>query len=139
MTKSPTAAFLTTAIEHSGLTQREIAQRAGFAKPNVLSMMKTGETKVPIERILALAEACGADPIDFARIAMREYHPEVWGTLNLVFDPKLTDRDISVLRILRQADPNGELHWQRADRQFLFVMFQYLVGWMEHVAGITSK
>ncbi|SDL54536.1 hypothetical protein SAMN04488026_109212, partial [Aliiruegeria lutimaris] len=29
MTKSPTAAFLTTAIEKSGLTQREIAQRAG--------------------------------------------------------------------------------------------------------------
>ncbi|NDR56662.1 helix-turn-helix transcriptional regulator [Pseudoruegeria sp. M32A2M] len=139
MTKSPTAAFLTTAIEHSGLTQREIAQRAGYAKPNVLSMMKTGETKVPIERFPALAEVCDADPIDFARIAMLEYHPEIWGTLNLVFDPKLTDRDITVLRILRQADPNGELHWQRADKQFLFVMFQYLVGWMEHVAGITSK
>ncbi|SDK82986.1 helix-turn-helix domain-containing protein [Aliiruegeria lutimaris] len=101
MTKSPTAAFLTTAIEHSGLTQREIAQRAGFAKPNVLSMMKSGETKVPIERIPALAEACDADPVDFARIALLEYYPEIWGTLNLVFDPKLTDRDILVLQILR--------------------------------------
>ncbi|SDL66890.1 hypothetical protein [Aliiruegeria lutimaris] len=68
-------------------------------------MMKTGETKLPIERIPALAEACDADPIDFARIAVLEYDPEIWGTLNLVFDPKLTDRDISVLRILRQADP----------------------------------
>ncbi|NDR55838.1 helix-turn-helix transcriptional regulator [Pseudoruegeria sp. M32A2M] len=82
---------MTTAIETSGLTQREIAQRAGFPKPNVLSMMKTGETKVPIERIPALAEACDVDPIDFARIAMLEYHPEIWGTLNLVFDPKLTN------------------------------------------------
>ncbi len=78
MTKSPTAQFLADAIENSGLTQREIAGRTGFEKPSIISMMKTGETKVPIDRIPALAVASKADPREFLRVAMREYHPEMW-------------------------------------------------------------
>ena len=57
----------------------------------MISMMKLGETKAPIERIPALAEARGADAQDFLRIAMLEYRPEMWGVLNVVFDPKLSD------------------------------------------------
>ena len=55
MTTSPTAAFLKLALANSDLTQREIAQQAELPKPNVLSMMNTGETKVPLNRIPALA------------------------------------------------------------------------------------
>ncbi|SDL94310.1 helix-turn-helix domain-containing protein [Aliiruegeria lutimaris] len=139
MTKSPTAAFLTTAIENSGLTQREIAQRAGFPKPNVLSMMKTGETKVPIERIPALAEACDVDPIDFARIAMLEYHPEIWGTLNLVFDPKLTDREIGILQMLKIADPNVELRWRKQDGEIMIGLFRYMLHWMRFAGEVAGK
>lgn len=77
MTTSPTAAFLKLAIANSNLTQREIAQQAGLPKPNVLSMMKTGETKVPLNRIPALAKACSVEAASFIRIAMTEYHPEI--------------------------------------------------------------
>jgi len=50
-TSSPTTNFLRDAIQNSDKTQREIAKAAGFAHANALSMMKTGETKVPISRI----------------------------------------------------------------------------------------
>ena len=91
MTTSPTAAFLQLAIANSDLTQREIAQQAGLPKPNVLSMMKTGETKVPLNRIPALAEACGVDAASFIRIAMTEYHPEIWRVLETEFGANLTE------------------------------------------------
>lgn len=45
MTTSPTAKFLHDAITASPLTQREIAHRAGFPHPNILSMFKSGDTR----------------------------------------------------------------------------------------------
>ncbi|SDF12280.1 helix-turn-helix domain-containing protein [Limimaricola pyoseonensis] len=90
MTTSPTATFLKLAIANSDLTQREIAHRAGLPKANVLSMMKAGETKVPLNRIPALAEACGVDAATFVRIAMTEYHPAIWRVLETEFGANLT-------------------------------------------------
>ncbi|WP_248411263.1 helix-turn-helix transcriptional regulator, partial [Aliiroseovarius sp. S2029] len=59
MPYSPTANNLSDAIDASGLTQREIADRVGFNHPNVLSMMKQGVTRVPLQRIPALAQTLG--------------------------------------------------------------------------------
>ena len=71
MSKQMTVAeYLSHAIYLSGKTQREIAQEAGFNKPNVLSMMKQGLTKVPIYSIPLLAKACSVDPVHFMRLAM---------------------------------------------------------------------
>src|ERR1700739_5161333 len=43
-------------------TQREIAQEAGYETPNIISMLKRGESRVPLERIPLLSKALGADP-----------------------------------------------------------------------------
>jgi hypothetical protein len=50
-TTSRTAQFLSRAIEFSGKTQREIAAEVGLPKPNFLSMLKTGGSPVPLDRI----------------------------------------------------------------------------------------
>lgn len=82
LTDSPTARFLTSAIRVSGLSQTEIAKRSGYARPNVISMMKQGQTKVPIDRIPALAQTCGVDERVFLETALQEYQPEVWEVLS---------------------------------------------------------
>ena len=64
-------------IENSGKTQKAIALEVGFGRRNVISMMKTGDMKVPIDRAPALARACGADPAAFTRLVLAEYMPEV--------------------------------------------------------------
>lgn len=74
-TTSPTTNFLREAIQNSDKTQREIAKAAGFDHPNALSMMKTGEPKVPISRIPALSAVLEVDTRRFLQIAPREYHP----------------------------------------------------------------
>ncbi|WP_439816975.1 helix-turn-helix domain-containing protein [Zavarzinia sp. CC-PAN008] len=54
-------------------TQREIAVAAGFTAENVLSMIKFGEQKVPLERVEALARALGVEPHHLMRMALAQY------------------------------------------------------------------
>ena len=43
-------------------TQAEIAEEAGFINPNTVTMIKQGATKLPIDRVPALATALECDP-----------------------------------------------------------------------------
>ena len=81
MSKLTAAEYLAQAIAVSGKTQKEVARLAGYDKPNVLSMMKNGNTKIPVDRVPALARACGTDPKVMLRIVMQEYHPTLWEVL----------------------------------------------------------
>ena len=74
---SPTRDLLIKAIDLSGKSQKTIAAEAGFPKPNMITMMKQGLTKIPIDRIPALARACGVAPELFVRTALMEYHPRL--------------------------------------------------------------
>ena len=105
---SPTAEFLTRAIEDSGVTHTEIADRAGFGAPNVISMMRLGRMKVPIDRIPDIAAACGVDDRRFLRIALAEYHPEVWEVLKSSFGDVLTRAEQDLLAVYRLLDPDQE-------------------------------
>jgi hypothetical protein len=42
--------------------QIEIATEAGFVHPNMMSLIKSGASKVPLDRVPALARALEADP-----------------------------------------------------------------------------
>ena len=71
------AVYLARLIELSPKTQREIATDIGYPKANIITMFKQGTTKVPLEKIPALARALGIDRIEMLRRAMREYAPEI--------------------------------------------------------------
>jgi hypothetical protein len=66
-------------------TQREIAAEAGFKRPNIISMFKTGETQLPLERIPAFAKALEADPAHVFRLAMQDYWPELRAVVDGIF------------------------------------------------------
>ena len=99
--KMTVAEYLGHAIYLSGKTQKDIATEAGFNKPNVLSMMKQGLTKVPIYSLPALARACNVDPVHFIRLAMSEYHPEMWEVISKSFGESLTEDERAVLEAYR--------------------------------------
>lgn len=111
-TKSKTAAFLDRAIEFSGKAQSEIAREAGFAKPNVLSMMKQGQTKVPIDRIPALAEACHVDPVHFLKLALQEYQPEIYDVLRETVGEPLTRNETELVIAYRLVCQDEEIEME---------------------------
>lgn len=61
-------------LHQSEFNQREIASMAGL-KHNVLSMIKLGRMKVPLDRIPDLAWALRADPFVLLVLAMNDEHP----------------------------------------------------------------
>lgn len=56
------AEFFARAIDFSGKSQREIALEAGFEHPNVISMMGSGDMKIPLERVPVLATPARSTP-----------------------------------------------------------------------------
>lgn len=80
--KQQTAAeYLAEQIDLSPKLQLEIAKEAGFESPNVLTMMKQGKTKIPLNRVGSLARALGINPRHLMRKVLEEYMPETWSAV----------------------------------------------------------
>ncbi len=76
------AEFVTQAIAATGKTQLEVAREAGFDKPNVITMIKQGSTKLPIPRVKAMARALEVEPLVLLKLCLKEYHPEMYDVLH---------------------------------------------------------
>lgn len=108
-TTSKTAAFLARAIGFSGKRQSEIARESGFPKPNVLSMMRRGQMKIPIDRVAALAAATHVDPAYFLRLVLEEYHPTVYAVLINTIGEPLTKNEWEMVLAYRLVAPENQL------------------------------
>lgn len=103
-TTSPTARMLAAALDASDLTQKDVATHAGFNNANVLSMMKTGETNVPLVRIPALASVLGLDAQEFLMTAIKEYYPPVHQVLVDILGLPLTADEMDAVARVRMAE-----------------------------------
>ena len=71
---TPAATLLRRQIEliSSRKTQKEIAHQAGFVNPNMISLLKSGATKLPLDRVPDLARAIEVDPAHLMRLALEQ-------------------------------------------------------------------
>lgn len=53
-------------------SQKDIAHEAGFVNANMLSLLKSGATKVPLDRVPALAKALEVDPALLMRLSLEQ-------------------------------------------------------------------
>ena len=83
--ESAVARFLTDAINRSSKTQLEIAQEVGFSKPNMITMVKQGRTKMPITKVKLMADALDIDPKYLLRLCFEEYQPGNWAVIEEMF------------------------------------------------------
>lgn len=67
--------YLGSLLARSEFSQRELAGMVGFNHPNVMSMLKTGRMKVPLDRIPDLAWALNADAFVLLVLALNDEHP----------------------------------------------------------------
>jgi hypothetical protein len=71
-------------------------------------MMQNGRCNVPIDRIPALALACGVPADEFIRLAMSEYNPAVWAVLAKVVAqrPSADEREwLTIYEALSKSRP----------------------------------
>lgn len=77
--------FIRRKLDACSKSQVQIASEVGFRKPNVLSMIKSGRTPIPLSRIAALAHALDVDPKVLFTMCLREYKPGLYRTFQEIY------------------------------------------------------
>lgn len=106
------AEYITQQVNLCGKQQLDIAREAGFNKPNIITMIKQGKTKLPMAKVGTMAKALGVDAAYLFQLTMQEYEPDTWEALkDFVFKtPLLTQNEIEIIETIRQSNvPNPKL------------------------------
>jgi hypothetical protein len=100
------AEYLTQQINLCGKTQSEIAREAGFGKPNIITMLKQGTTKVPTVKIGPLARALEVDPLHLFKLVMNEYEPDTWDMIQdmILKQPFVTRNEMEIIEVIRTSN-----------------------------------
>lgn len=109
--------FIADRLADSDKTQRQVAQECGFDNPNVISMFKRGQLKLPINRIEALAKALDADPVHLLRLVMLENLPESWTAIeDIMKSTILTANEFELVRAFREVTGDADAQAVVIDR-----------------------
>ena len=103
------AEYLAKMIEISEKTQKQIANEVGYTKPNVISMMKQGLIKVPVDKAPAIARALNVDPAYFLGLVLREYMPGAWAAMEQHLGGVLSENEQRLLDVYREQCATGEI------------------------------
>jgi transcriptional regulator with XRE-family HTH domain len=85
-----------------GKNQRQIAKEIGYDSPNMLSQIKRGETKLPLEKVGLLANALNVDPANLFRLAMQQQWPGEERVIAEVFGNVLTKHETEIIDLFRE-------------------------------------
>jgi len=89
-------------------SQVEIAAEAGFVSRNMLSMIKTGDAKLPLDRVPALAKALECDAAILFKLAVEQQDSALAGVIDEIFGTVVTQNEIVWLKEIREASEHAD-------------------------------
>lgn len=90
-------------------TQAEIASEAGFPNANMMTFLKTGRNKVPLDRVPSLAKALEVDPAYLMRLALDQaVGATAAKAITDIFGTPATENERGWLQELRDASDNSD-------------------------------
>jgi hypothetical protein len=102
----PFPEYFTQRVAESGFTNNEMAEALGYSKPNVISMIKKGDMKLPVNKVSAAARKLGVDPVFMLEKVLLETAPELWDALReVVGNRMITENEMNLIEYVRR-----ELH-----------------------------
>jgi len=106
-------------------SQREIAAEAGYPKPNILSMIKHGETKLPLERVPAIAKALDCDVALLFSLALQQYFDEdAIAAFRRALLADYTENEQHWIGVIRKAGHGRDPECTPFIQRFLFTMLK---------------
>ena len=85
-------------------SQAEIAEEVGFVNPNMLTMIKQGATKLPVDRVPALATALDCDPALLLRLALEQSEGStVAAAIFEIIGQPITKNEMAWIKEIRDA------------------------------------
>jgi transcriptional regulator with XRE-family HTH domain len=98
------AEYISMQLHLCGKSQTQIAEEVGFEKPNVITMIKQGKTKVPLNKIGSMAKALEVDPVFFFRMVMNEYMPDLMDMIAAITNqPIITSNEMDFIHVIRSS------------------------------------
>lgn len=105
-------------------TQAEIASEAGFANANMMTFLKNGRNKVPLDRVPSLAKALEVDPAYLMRLALDQaVGATAAKAINEIFGTPATENERGWLNELRDASDNTDPRLTARSRTALRAVF----------------
>ena len=90
-------------------TQKEVAREVGFLNANMLSLLKSGANKVPLDRVPALAKALEADPAYLMRLSLEQsVGVTAANAIVEVFGTPVTENERGWLEEIRDATDHSD-------------------------------
>jgi hypothetical protein len=123
--KITVAQFITKKIAESGKPQKQIAEELGYEHPNVISMIKTGTTKLPVEKVGLMARALNVDPAKLLRLVLDEYNPGLYSVIeDCLANPLLSRSECKFIASVRKMAGSSEFGVLRVEdgRQIIGVI-----------------
>lgn len=108
MPETKVSLFFKEALEVCGKTQAQVAEEVGYPKPNIISMFKNGDTRIPLEKAGDLALAVNVDPVHFVRLLLESYTPLTYGLMSRHLGELVSANELAILRVIREASDNSD-------------------------------
>ncbi|GAC1569098.1 MAG: hypothetical protein NVS3B3_23100 [Aquirhabdus sp.] len=126
--KLSVAEYISKQIDASSKSQKQIAEEVGFPKPNMMTMIKQGASKVPIGKIAALAEALNVEKLYLYKLVMQEYEPETWESIqkSILKQPVVTANELAIIKTLRSLNYDDVKLIDAEDKKILATAFQQI-------------
>jgi len=118
-------------------SQKDVAREAGYQNPNMLSMFKRGEAKIPLDRIPALAKALNVDAGFMMRMALEDYYRSIAAFINQAVPTPVSNEEFKVIEMMREVESEfnhagGPFeindHFKEGLKKFLRQSYEHQVG-----------
>ena len=108
------AQYFTEQVDLCGKSQVDIAKEMGFDRPNVISNIKNGNTKMPLARIGLAAESLGVDSLFLLKMVVAEYFPAdeklkgvtFWNVIDDACKRMVTAEEYAIVLAIRKVANN---------------------------------
>ncbi|VDS09265.1 hypothetical protein PARHAE_02462 [Paracoccus haematequi] len=105
-------------------TQAEIASEAGFANANMMTFLKNGRNKVPLDRVPSLAKALEVDPAYLMRLTLDQaVGATAAKAITEIFGTPATENERGWLSEIRDASDNTDPRLTARSRAMLRGIF----------------
>lgn len=103
-------------------SHREIARAAGWTQSNMVTMIKKGDTRLPLDRVTAFARAIGVDPLFLFRLALEQFMPDDEATAKML-EFLCTENEVEILTVVRKASGGADPKLTDEQRKILTEAF----------------
>lgn len=105
-------------------SQAEIAAETGYVNANVVAMIKSGATRLPIDRVPALAKALDCDPAYLLLLALEQTVGSTEAAaITSILSNAVTNNEMAWVRALREASDMSDPPLTRRARAAIFGVF----------------